>query len=69
MAEIHRIGRWTAKAALEEALKNLTDDDAVLIIALSEKEKMMKYWCANCTNMQVNWMADNVKSELFSGKL
>lgn len=69
MAEIHRIGKWTAKAALEEALKMVDDEDPVIVINIAREDKMMRYWTANATNMEVNWMADNVKAEIFLGRL
>lgn len=69
MAEIHRIGKWTAKAALEEALKMVDDEDPVIVINIAKEDKMMRYWTANATNMEVNWMADNVKAEIFLGRL
>jgi hypothetical protein len=64
-AEIKRIGRWTTQSALEAAMEELKDDDAVVIVAIGAEDKMMKFWCANANNMQVNWMADNIKHDLF----
>lgn len=66
-AEVKRIGRWTTKSALEEALEKLDHDDPVIIVAIGKEDQMMKFWTANATNMQVNWMADNVKADLFFG--
>lgn len=66
MKEIPRIGKWTSKVALEEALAAIEENDPVIVVTLSEKESVMRYWTANATNMQVNWMADNVKASIFS---
>lgn len=68
-AEIKRIGRWTAMAALEAAREDLDDEDTLLIIAVTKDDQTMKYWSANATNMQVNWMVDNVKMDVFTGAL
>lgn len=68
-AEIKRIGRWTTHVALDEARANLGDEDALLIVAIGKEDQMMKYWAANVNNMQVNWMADNVKADvMFEGR-
>lgn len=66
-AEIKRIGRWTAMSAIESAKEDLKDDDSLLIVAITKDDQVMKYWCANSTNMQVNWMVDNVKSDIIFG--
>lgn len=68
-AEIKRIGKWTAKAALESALETVNDGDSMIIVTISPEDNMMRYWSANCTNMQVNWMADNLKFDVFGGGL
>lgn len=68
-AEIKRIGKWTAKAALESALESVTDDDSLVIVCIDKENNLMKYWAANATNMQVNWMADNLKFDVFGGSL
>lgn len=68
-AEIKRIGKWTAKAALEAALEAIDDEDSLVVVCIDHKENMMKYWSANVTNMQVNWMADNLKYDIFNGRL
>lgn len=68
-AEIKRIGRWTTISALEAAKEELGDDDTLLIVAITQKDSMMKYWSANATNMQVNWMADNVKADVLMGSM
>lgn len=68
-AEIRRIGRWTTISALEAAREELKDEDTLLIVAITEEDQMMKYWSANATNMQVNWMVDNVKSDIMFGSL
>lgn len=68
MAEIHRIGRWTSKAALEEAAKQVEDDDPIVIISLTKDMQTMRWWSASSNNMQVNWMLDNAKMDLFFGR-
>lgn len=68
-AEIKRIGRWTAMSALDAAKEELTDDDTLVVIAITKEDSMMKYWSANATNMQVNWMADNVKADIMFGSM
>lgn len=68
-AEIKRIGKWTSKAALEAALEAVSDEDALVIVVIDHKENMMKYWAANVNNMQVNWMADNLKFDVFDGRM
>lgn len=68
MAEIHRIGRWTSKAALEEAEKHVEDDDPIVIISLTKDMATMRCWSASSTNMQVNWMLDNMKMDIFFGR-
>jgi hypothetical protein len=68
-AEIRRIGRWTTISALEAAREELKDEDTLLIVAITKEDQMMKYWSANATNMQVNWMVDNVKSDIMFGSL
>lgn len=68
MAEIvGRIGKWTSKVALEEALKQIDDEDPVMIVSISRGDKQMRYWSANANNMEVNWMADNVKADTIWG--
>jgi alkaline phosphatase len=68
-AQIKRIGKWTAKAALEAALEDCKDDDTLIIVTIDHEDQTMKYWSANATNMQVNWMADNIKMDVFQGAL
>jgi hypothetical protein len=68
-AEIKRIGKWTAKAALESALEIVQDEDSIVIVSVDADGNTMKYWSANTTNMQVNWMADNLKQDVFNGLL
>jgi len=29
----------------------------------------MRYWTANCSNMEANWMADNIKDDVMGGRL
>lgn len=68
-AQVTRIGKWTTKAALESAMEQLHDDDSLIIVAICQDDGMMKYWSANATNMQANWMADNVKADILMGSL
>lgn len=64
-AEIKRIGKWTAMAALEGASEITKDGDSLAIITVSEEDQTMRFWVANCTNMKLNWMLDSVKADLF----
>jgi hypothetical protein len=66
-AEIKRIGKWTALAALEGAAEITKDGDSLVVITVSEEDQTMRFWVANCTNMKLNWMLDNVKTDLFFG--
>lgn len=68
-AEITRIGKWTSSSALEEALKVIGEEDAVIIVSVSNADQQMRYWAANCTNMMANWMADNIKDDVMRGQL
>jgi len=67
-AEIKRIGRWTAQVALEEAAKVVKDGDPLIIVSISKEDATMRFWAADVTNMQVNWMVDNIKADVMSGK-
>lgn len=69
MQNIPRIGKWTAKAALESAMETISDDATLMIVSIDSEESTMKFWAANCSNMQANWMADNVKWEVLGGQL
>lgn len=69
MQSIPRIGKWTAKSALESALETISDECSVIIISADKENKVMKFWAANCTNMEANWLADNVKWEVMRGEL
>lgn len=69
MKEIPRIGKWTAKAALEAAQEITHDEDSMIIVSINHEDNTMKFWTANCSNMQANWMADNVKWEVMGGAL
>lgn len=69
MQSIPRIGKWTAKAALESALESVNEDNPLIIVTIDSEENTMKFWAANCTNMQANWLADNVKWEVLGGEL
>jgi hypothetical protein len=66
-AEIKRIGRWTSQSALEEAAKVVQVGDPLIIVSIGKEDGMMKYWAADATNMQVNWMADNIKADVLFG--
>lgn len=68
-AEITRIGKWTSSSALDEALKVVGEDDAIIIVSISKSDKQMRYWTANCNNMEANWMADNIKDDVMGGRL
>ena len=56
-------------SALDAAKEELTDDDTLVVIAITKEDSVMKYWSANATNMQVNWMADNVKADIMFGSM
>lgn len=66
-AEIKRIGKWTALAALEAAAEITKDGDSLVVITVSEEDQTMRFWVANCTNMKLNWMLDSAKADLFFG--
>lgn len=68
-AEITRIGKWTSKVALEEALKHVNDEDPLVVISISRSDQNMRYWTANANNMEVNWMADNMKHDVLEDRL
>lgn len=68
-AEITRIGKWTSKVALEEALKHVNDEDPIVVVAISRTDQNMRYWTANANNMEVNWMADNMKHDVLEDRL
>lgn len=68
-ANVTRIGRWTTKSALESALEQVHDDDSLIIISICHEDNTLRFWNANTTNMQVNWMVDSVKADLFFGNL
>lgn len=69
MENIPRIGKWTAQAALESAMEMSSDEDALMVVAICKEDNTMRFWTANCSNMQANWMADNIKFELMGGQL
>jgi uncharacterized ParB-like nuclease family protein len=69
MSIVGRIGKWTSKAALEEALQQVGDDDPVMVVSISRTDQQMRYWTANCNNMEANWMADNIKDDVMGGRL
>jgi hypothetical protein len=69
MAEIHRIGKWTALSALDEATKACKDNDTLLIVSIDNEEGMMRYWVANATNMQVVWITECIKADTMNGRL
>ena len=69
MSIVGRIGKWTSKAALEEALQQVNDEDPVMVVSISRTDQQMRYWTANCTNMEANWMADNIKDDVMGGRL
>jgi hypothetical protein len=69
MSIVARIGKWTSKAALEEALLQVNDEDPVIVVSISRTDQQMRYWTANCTNMEANWMADNIKDDVMGGRL
>ena len=69
MSIVGRIGKWTSKAALEEALQQVGDDDPVMVVSISRTDNQMRYWTANCNNMEANWMADNIKDDVMGGRL
>jgi len=68
-AEIKRIGKWTSKVALEEALPHIGEEDPIIIVTISRADQQMRYWTANCTNMEANWMADNIKDDVMGGRI
>lgn len=68
-AEIARIGKWTTRVALEEALRNVGEDDPIIIVTISRQDNQMRYWSANANNMEANWMADNIKDDIMGGRL
>jgi hypothetical protein len=69
MSIVGRIGKWTSKAALEEALQQVNDEDPVMVVSISRTDQQMRYWTANCNNMEANWMADNIKDDVMGGRL
>ena len=69
MSIVGRIGKWTSKAALEEALQQVNDEDPVMVVSISRTDQQMRYWTANCNNMDANWMADNIKDDVMGGRL
>jgi uncharacterized ParB-like nuclease family protein len=69
MSIVGRIGKWTSKAALEEALQQVGDEDPVMVVSISRTDQQMRYWTANCNNMEANWMADNIKDDVMGGRL
>jgi uncharacterized ParB-like nuclease family protein len=69
MSIVGRIGKWTSKAALEEALQQVGDEDPVMVVSISRTDNQMRYWTANCNNMEANWMADNIKDDVMGGRL
>ena len=69
MSIVGRIGKWTSKAALEEALQQVNDEDPVMVVSISRTDNQMRYWAANCNNMEANWMADNIKDDVMGGRL
>jgi hypothetical protein len=69
MSIVGRIGKWTSKAALEEALQQVNDEDPVMVVSISRTDNQMRYWTANCNNMEANWMADNIKDDVMGGRL
>jgi hypothetical protein len=69
MSIVGRIGKWTSKAALEEALQQVNDEDPVIVVSISKTDQQMRYWTANCNNMEANWMADNIKDDVMGGRL
>ena len=69
MSIVARIGKWTSKAALEEALQQVNDEDPVMVVSISRTDQQMRYWTANCNNMEANWMADNIKDDVMGGRL
>jgi hypothetical protein len=69
MSIVGRIGKWTSKAALEEALLQVNDEDPVMVVSISRTDNQMRYWTANCNNMEANWMADNIKDDVMGGRL
>jgi hypothetical protein len=69
MSIVGRIGKWTSKAALEEALQQVNDEDPVMGVSISRTDQQMRYWTANCNNMEANWMADNIKDDVMGGRL
>jgi hypothetical protein len=69
MSIVGRIGKWTSKAAIEEALQHVGDEDPVVIVSISRSDQQMRYWTANSTNMEANWMADNIKDDIMGGRL
>ena len=62
--DVPRIGKWTTTVALEEALKIVGEDDPMILAVIDRKDKTIKYWSANATNMEANWMADNIKHDV-----
>ncbi len=69
MSIVGRIGKWTSRAALEEALQQVGDEDPVMVVSISRTDNQMRYWTANCNNMEANWMADNIKDDVMGGRL
>jgi len=69
MSIVGRIGKCTSKAALEEALQQVNDEDPVMVVSISRTDQQMRYWTANCNNMEANWMADNIKDDVMGGRL
>ncbi len=69
MSIVGRIGKWTSKAALEDALQQVGDEDPVMVVSISRTDQQMRYWTANCNNMEANWMADNIKDDVMGGRL
>jgi uncharacterized ParB-like nuclease family protein len=69
MSIVGRIGKWTSKTALEEALQQVGDEDPVMVVSISRTDNQMRYWTANCNNMEANWMADNIKDDVMGGRL
>lgn len=69
MSIVGRIGKWTSKAALEEALQQVGDEDPVMVVSISRTDNQMRYWTANCNNMEANWMADNIKDDVMGGRI
>lgn len=68
MAKIHRIGKRTSRDVLEEVLEQVSDEDPILVISLTSDLATMRWWSANSTNMQANWMLDNAKMDIFFGR-